>query len=146
MKSRVLRPSNRSCGWITSPLHGKTKNRGQWAVTTLEFQRLQPCGDLHFFIEFMRESHASCVKVMRSIIQYGCRCNLVQPWNQGTKVFLLSRLFSCERAGCFCRLPTGTGKSLCYWGFARYFQSAKARGNSESIVVVVSPLRASNKL
>ena len=144
MKSRT-QPSNR--GWITSPLRGKRVCCSQWAVTTLEFQRyninqIAAMRWFALFIEFI-------MKVTRSIIQYGCRCNFVTCSFHGTGVHQSvspEQIISGERAGCFCQPSNWDGEVVVLLGFARYFRPAKARGNSESIVAVVSPLRASNKL
>ena len=63
-----------------------------------------------------------------------------------TKVFLLSRLSLVKGQDVFVKPSNSDGEVVVLLGFARYFRPVKAKGNSESIVVVVSPLRASNKL
>ena len=84
-----------------------------------------------FFIEFMRESHSS-------IIQYRYRCNFVTCSCHGTRVYQSvspEQIISGERAGCFCQPSNWDGEFVVLLAFAWYFRPAKARGNSESIVI-----------
>ena len=86
----------------------------------------------------MRESHA-CAQydvdaISLVVLELGCQS--VSP-EQGL-VMIKSFL---KGQDVFVSLPTGMGKSLCYWVLpCRYFQ--QRRGKSGSIVVVLSPLRA----